>query len=188
LTGGGNGIILLTVSSLKLFYSSNGVNPMQREDNPEISRLIQVLKEFNKLLSISGGHNSLSLLYESELTIPQILTLHYVFHCGKVSISSISETLRLSLGATSHLVDKLVKRGYLLREENPKDRRIKYVSITESGAEFIERLNESRTYDLANALSFLEMEDIRKLTDLIGEVNEKLKNKLKNEGKDLCKE
>lgn len=161
---------------------------MTEVNTPEIEKLVINLKEFYRLLSHIGSHKSLSLLYESQLTMPQIITLHYVFHCERVSISAISETLQLSLGATSHLVDKLVRKGYLSRDENPEDRRVRYISITEMGADFITRLNESRTYDMANALALLDPEGIEKLTGVIIEVNEKLKNRYNNEGKGLCRE
>ncbi|MGC9042391.1 MAG: MarR family winged helix-turn-helix transcriptional regulator [Myxococcota bacterium] len=156
------------------------MNDLRRK---EVERLVSKLKEFYSLLAQGGNQQTLSVMYESRLTLPQVVALHYIFHCKQCSISSISERLNLSLGATSHLVDRLVQIGYLSREENPEDRRMKLITITKKGNEFLTKLNESRTADMMGALSMIEGDKIQRLADIIGEIIKKLKE---NKGDKLC--
>ncbi len=65
------------------------------------------------------------MLHKSDLSMPQLVTLLFVRRGGVASISSISQHLNLSLGATSHLVDRLVVAGFVERAEDQNDRRQK---------------------------------------------------------------
>ena len=52
--------------------------------------------------------------------------------------------MQVSLPAASRMVDDLVRRGFVERHEDRGDRRMKRVSITESGRAVIRRLNAAR--------------------------------------------
>lgn len=156
---------------------------MNNLNDADVQRLVSLIKEFYQLLAHSGNQQTLSIMYESQLTLPQVVALHYVFYCGECSISSISERLKLSLGATSHLVDRLVQLGYLSRTENPEDRRMKLVTITQKGNDFLSKLNESRTADMMSALTLLNREQIQRLSEVIGDVIKKIKD---SKGDKIC--
>ncbi len=156
---------------------------MDQKFSKDLLELSNLIKDFYGLLAHSGEQRTLSVMYESQLTLPQIVTLHYVSKCGACSISSISERIGLTLGATSHLVDRLVRKGYLSRHENPKDRRIKLIEITGKGNEFLSKLNESRTADLVSALSVLDNELVIKLRDILINATDKFR---KAKGEKLC--
>ncbi len=149
---------------------------MEEKKEEELRKLAELLKEFYYLVGHSTNQETLSILYESQLTIPQIITLHYLFYCKEASVSSIAERLNLSLGATSHLVDRLVRSGYVVRTENVEDRRIKSISLTEKGLDFIRRINESRTDEIIKNLSLLDVQNIGLLSDNILKVVQKLRN------------
>jgi len=61
-----------------------------------------------------------------------------------MSVKAISDALGLSLPGVSRSIDGLVQRGELKREEDPRDRRCKLVSITPKGRRLYERLVEVR--------------------------------------------
>lgn len=72
-------------------------------------------------------------LRSSELSLPQLGTLHLLHAEGAQSVSAIAQHLHLSLAATSHLVERLVQRGLLTRREDPVDRRQKLVGLADEG-------------------------------------------------------
>lgn len=78
-------------------------------------------------------HELNALLQELELSMPQLGTLHFLRAEGGQSVSAIAHHLQLSLAATSHLVERLVKRGLLTRSEDPSDRRQKRVDLSADG-------------------------------------------------------
>ena len=59
-------------------------------------------------------------------------------------MSEISERFEVTPAAASQLVDKLVQGGFIIREEDPHDRRAKLLNLTEKGRELIEQGIEER--------------------------------------------
>jgi len=71
------------------------------------------------------------------LSMPQfsiLMQLHYKGACG---MSEISERFEVTPAAASQLVEKLVQSGFILREEDPSDRRAKLLNLTDKGRELI---------------------------------------------------
>ncbi len=81
------------------------------------------------------------LLRELQLSMPQMGTLHFLAAEGGQSVSAIAEHLDLSLGATSHLVDRLVHRDLLTRTEDVHDRRLKHVELAPDGVALVQGIN-----------------------------------------------
>jgi DNA-binding MarR family transcriptional regulator len=113
-------------------------------------------------------------LYESGLTFPQIIVMYALTWEGPQPISTLAQTLRLSLAATSQLVDRLVDGGYVAREEDPDDRRVRVVRMRPSGKQFMSRLNEIRRRELSEAFDRLPARVRGRLTDVLREAVEAL--------------
>lgn len=78
------------------------------------------------------------------LSMPQfsvMMQLHYRGACG---MSEISERFEISPAAASQLVDKLVHGGFIMREEDPHDRRAKLLNLTDKGQNLIQQGIEER--------------------------------------------
>ncbi len=63
-----------------------------------------------------------------------LMQLHYQHGCG---ISGLRSRMNISGAAASQLVDKLVQAGLLERAEDPIDRRIKQIKLSEKGQELV---------------------------------------------------
>src|SRR4051794_6571597 len=75
-----------------------------------------------------------SVIDELDVSITQMKTLHALSDCGcELSVKDLADRLRLSLPGASRNVDLLLRRGWLQRGEDPVDRRMKRVGITEAG-------------------------------------------------------
>lgn len=86
-----------------------------------------------------------ALLRELQLSMPQMGTLHFLAAEGGQSVSGIAEHLDLSLGATSHLVERLVQRDLLIRAEDPHDRRQKRVELAPDGVALVRGIQQRAT-------------------------------------------
>lgn len=73
------------------------------------------------------------LVKEHGLSMPQFAALQYLHAEAPRSVSEIAEHLNLSLATTSHLVDRLVGKELLFREEDPDDRRQKRIALAPGG-------------------------------------------------------
>jgi DNA-binding MarR family transcriptional regulator len=80
-----------------------------------------------------------------ELTLTQIKLLHHLEDQSReLTLKEAADSVRISLPAASRTVDDLFRRGYVMRHEDPDDRRMKRVSLTDAGRAAIRRLNAAR--------------------------------------------
>jgi len=82
---------------------------------------------------------------ELDLSFTQIKALCALEADGEErSVKALAESLGVSLPAMSRAVDGLFERGFVLREEDTADRRMKRVGLTEAGHSVPRALNEAR--------------------------------------------
>lgn len=74
----------------------------------------------------------------SDLSIPQYRTLMYLRRSPGKSLADVAEHLGITPPSTSKLVDGLVKRGLVDRQDFPVDRRRIVLSLTPAGADLAE--------------------------------------------------
>lgn len=117
--------------------------------------LEQLMLDFVRKLSHLSNGESLALLNQSGLTLPQVITLHILRDHGDCSISELADVLRLSRAASSHLAERLVQKNLVLRVEDETDRRHKRVSITTRGASLTTKLDNTRFRAMEHSLSVL---------------------------------
>jgi DNA-binding MarR family transcriptional regulator len=80
-----------------------------------------------------------------DLTLTQLKLLHYLEEAEEpLSLKDAAALVKVSLPAASRLVDDLVRRGFVERQEDLEDRRMKRVSPTEDGRAVTRRLNAAR--------------------------------------------
>jgi DNA-binding MarR family transcriptional regulator len=94
---------------------------------------------------------------ELELTMTQIKLLHNLEDAEhELTLKEVAEVVHVSLPAVSRTVDDLVRRGFVLRHEDTEDRRMKRVSLTDTGRAVILRLNAARLQGLEQFVESLE--------------------------------
>ncbi|KEF35029.1 MarR family transcriptional regulator [Deinococcus sp. RL] len=107
----------------------------------DAARLTQALRELHRrigagvLRSMQGG------LQDHDLTFAQMMALHGLRAGAPLTVSALAAQTRLSLPATSHLVERLVRRGLAERRENPDNRREKLVAPTPAGLAVVSRMD-----------------------------------------------
>lgn len=133
-----------------------------------------LLGELLKHVNRRSAGETLAIMNESGLTLPQLVTLHILEQAGVRTISAIATALRLSPAATSHLIDRLVTGGFVGRIEDPQDRRQKRVTITAAGRRLVDRVQRERTREMTQAVAGLSPEVCREfgrvLSRVIGEL------------------
>jgi DNA-binding MarR family transcriptional regulator len=114
--------------------------------------------------------NWLRFARSTGLSMPQFSLMMQMYHRGACGMSGISERFEISPAAASQLVDKLVQSGFVMREEDPNDRRAKLLNLTASGRELIERGMQERwgwADDLAGKLTAEERAQIVEALELM---------------------
>lgn len=91
----------------------------------------------------------------------------------RITCNVLSEKMGLSVSRGSRIIDGLVRKGYLLRMENPEDRRSFVLSLSSKGAEIKKQIEQERNnceYRLRKNLSAREVELIKEGLELIAKV------------------
>jgi DNA-binding MarR family transcriptional regulator len=106
----------------------------------------------------------------SELSVPQFRTLRFIQVHADSTLSSIADHLGLTLPSVSKLVDGLVKKDLIIRQEAASDRRCISLALTPAGESIVDSARAAAQARLVKKLSCLspeELETIHKGMELL---------------------
>lgn len=136
----------------------------------DISTLSDQFVEFYDKFS-SWEH---SVLRGKDLSPAQVHTIEVIGHQQDMRMKELAERLGITTGTLTVAVDKLEKKGLVLRKPHKQDRRSWFVVLTEKGREVFEqhhRFHENFTREIAAGLS---NEEICMIHKLLGKVLERM--------------
>jgi DNA-binding MarR family transcriptional regulator len=119
-------------------------------DRAALTRDVYALASYLMRNSNIGAFNTIA---ELDLSFTQIKALCVMDLDGADrSVKALANSMNVSLPAMSRAIDGLYERGFVDRREDPLDRRMKRVRLTDSGRAITGSLNETR---LAGLQEFL---------------------------------
>lgn len=95
----------------------------------------------------------------ADLTPTQYLALSAIQRLQSPKMSVLSQELALSPGATTTLVDRLLRRGLVERISDDSDRRIVCIRLSRKGKQAVKQAWDARKSMLCHPLQGLENED-----------------------------
>lgn len=98
-----------------------------------------------------------------DVTMSQAKCLFVVCLHPDIAMSALAAQLGVGPSTTSGIVDRLVEHGYLMRREDPSDRRQQLVSLTDSGRDVTERFRRFSADRLAELLVGLSQPELEAL-------------------------
>jgi DNA-binding MarR family transcriptional regulator len=96
----------------------------------------------------------MSFMKQNNLSTPQIYALMYIYHAGECQVSDIGALATVSNAAASQLVERLVQQDLVERQEDPANRRIKILKLSEKGKELMQN-SISANHFLMNVMAQL---------------------------------
>ena len=107
-------------------------------------RFTQVLRDWSETFMRRSMHDFIQFSKDSGLTIPQMSTLFHLHHGSSCGVSDLGELLGVTNAAASQMVDRLVQYELIERSEDPFDRRVKQLRLTEKGRGIVQESIEAR--------------------------------------------
>ena len=99
-----------------------------------------------------------------DVPIGQMKTLFILWTAGKPqTMGQLAQALGVSLGSVTGLIDGLVQRGLVRREEDPDDRRQKLARLTPSATTRLRRMEHERSLIAGRLLRRMQLDDLRAL-------------------------
>ncbi|MDI6601803.1 MAG: MarR family transcriptional regulator [Thermoanaerobacteraceae bacterium] len=117
-------------------------------------------------------------LNELGITPGQYKLLHIIKKSQPCKMSELGDNIHVSYGSTTVMVNKLVEMGLIERMDYPKDRRVIYIKLTESGASLIDEHQKVFNEILDRRLAKLTEEEQKILFGSVKELNQLLERLL----------
>ena len=100
---------------------------------------------------------------ESGLSMSMVGTLFHLHRHQGVGVTDLGDHLGVTSAAASQMLERLVQGGLIQRTEDPEDRRVKQIKLTEDGLRILRdgmRAHQCWLKDLADELSDDEKDQI----------------------------
>ena len=150
---------------------------MKADDRRALRESIRATRMATAREFLIGAITSLD---EAELTLLQLGVLLLLDDGVPRTLKELAEIVGRSPSATSRLVDQLVRRKLLSREEDPEDRRARRITRSTRGARIVAELLDHRTdaqIGLMAALSDEERVLVMRAFAVMGEAARRMTNK-----------
>lgn len=92
-----------------------------------------------------------------------VKVMFYLRHKNSCSISKIAQVLQISKPNMTPIIDKLIQEGLVNRYNDPSDRRILRIELTEKAHDFFKKQEEKVKERLMEKISSLEASDLENL-------------------------
>src|SRR6266481_3565582 len=102
-------------------------------------------------------------IQENGLGDSDFRVLEALLHKGPLPVNVIGPKVFLTPGSISTAVDRLFSRGLVTREENPEDRRVRLVALTESGKALIWPIYRKHVEDIRQIFADFTPSELRQL-------------------------
>lgn len=101
------------------------------------------------------------------LTLTEFAILEALYHRGAMLLGEVQRRILVSSGGITFLVDRLVAKGLVERQQCPSDRRARYATLTEEGTALLSSVFPEHADTLVRALGALSPEEQATVTKLL---------------------
>jgi DNA-binding MarR family transcriptional regulator len=104
----------------------------------------KTLQEWMEVSMRFSMRNFLRYARESGLSMSNFGAIFHIHRIGSCGVTEIGEHLGVTSAAASQMLDRLVDQGLIERSEDPEDRRVKRIQLTEDGRRVYEQGIQAR--------------------------------------------
>jgi len=103
----------------------------------KLAEIMQVIaEEFIKYQNVE--------FYKAKITFPQFIILELLHKRGVLNMTEMAHIINVTTAAMTGIIDRLVRDGYVSRENDPDDRRVIKVRATSKGNKIVKAMLEHR--------------------------------------------
>jgi DNA-binding MarR family transcriptional regulator len=132
--------------------------------------MVAALEEWIDVFMNRSMQNLIQFARKNELSMSQIGALFHLEKMGTSGVTDLGEHLGVTSAAASQMLERLVQQGLIQRSEDPHDRRVKQINLTEAGCLILEgsiRWRKGWLEGISNTLSEGETESIISALNLL---------------------
>jgi DNA-binding MarR family transcriptional regulator len=110
------------------------------------------------------------LSYDLKFSKTEIFSLLLIEKKKEIIMTELAEYIHSPMSTATGIINRLVKKGYIVRERSELDRRIVVLKLTEKGIEEIQRLKELISEYMNKVAEKLTREEIQFLAQIAGKI------------------
>ncbi|MET9344182.1 MULTISPECIES: MarR family winged helix-turn-helix transcriptional regulator [unclassified Nonomuraea] len=138
--------------------------------NDERDKLIRQISDTQRELGRVFAQDRSSPLFSSNLTMSQLKVIILLAYTGSASGQELATNLGVGLATVTGIVDRLIGHGLVTRHEDPHDRRVRRVELTDAGRTLIEQLNDAGLRHYRRIMQRLDLDTLRTLADITAKI------------------
>jgi DNA-binding MarR family transcriptional regulator len=124
-----------------------------------INRILELQRRFFHIMG--GGEKEVWL--ELNVTIAQLKSLIFISSEGTTNFKTLATVMKVTPPDVTRIINRLVEQGLVSRQENPENRRIQILKVTDKGEILLKGLRERGPKQLSDILRLLSREDLSAL-------------------------
>ena len=124
------------------------------------AELTKEIIELQRRINRDMRQYTLDAWMELNLTIPQLKSLFFIANQGSTNFTKLASALGVTPSNVTGIIDRLVEQGLVSRQENPEDRRMLMLRVTDKGEAIIADLRERRASHISEILTHLSSEEL----------------------------
>ena len=107
---------------------------------------------------------------KSDLNITEFSVLETLYHKGQQTIHQIGNSILISSGSMTYVIDKLEKKDLLKRTDCPNDRRAIFIVLTPKGEELMDKIMPEYQEFINHMFDSLNTEEAGMLIELLQKI------------------
>ncbi len=129
----------------------------------EKAQLIQQVVELQRKVNRVLRRQTPDAWMELSLTLAQLKSLFFISNEGNTNVRKLAAALSVTSANVTGIVDRLVEQGLVSRAENPEDRRMLLLQVTDKAQALITDLRERQTSRLSEILDYMSPDELSML-------------------------
>ena len=134
--------------------------------------IIATTRFYNILLTKIGKE-----IQEFNLNISEFGVLEMLLHKGEQPVQKIAESILVTSGTISYVIDKLQKKDFVYRKNCEKDKRVFYICLTPAGEKYISDIFPKHKKFIDDLFSSFDDDFKKELTANLFTIQDSLKQK-----------
>ena len=125
--------------------------------------LMKTFQEWDEVLMHRSMRRLMHFTRKSGLSMSMVGALFHLNLREKAGVKEMGDHLGVTSAAASQMLERLVQQDLIQRDEDPDDRRVKQIIITEKGCKMLEeglQARQSWLTELVDSLSETEQEQV----------------------------
>ncbi|MEN3536731.1 MarR family transcriptional regulator [Microbispora sp. ZYX-F-249] len=145
------------------------------EEDAERGCLIARLAELQRSMGRFFARDRSMPLLASTLTMQQLKVVMFLSFAGPTSGQELARHLGVGLATVTGIVDRVVAQGLASRHEDPHDRRVRRVELTEAGRHLTTEIIEAGTGGYIRLLRHLDTETLRTMETVMRKIEDAMR-------------